>query len=778
MKQRVFAVLPFSFLAFSLAFGQAHKNKNYDLIDVSYHISMDVRNAMVFGDCTNTLVLDQDATRVAFDFAKLGIGSVTVNDKPTTFHAEGEMIWVDLPSKGSKGQKLKVRIVYGGSPEAGIYFVPTERAYPSKTPMVYTQGEAEDTRYWLPTYDYPDDKATSEAWIEVPREWTVIGNGALVGTSYSGTNKVFHWKMEQPHATYLNSIVAGPYVEGKENWDSLPVSYYVPPGLEKEGEAAFGGTAEMVAFYSKLTGFKYPYAKFAQSAVADYMFGGMENISAVTQTIGSLHPPESEPLVSSKGLVLHELAHQWFGDTVTCHDWAHIWLNEGFATFLPHFWFREHEGEDTYELMRFDTFQSALGAMQGEPRPVVSDKYEIPMDNFDGHAYPGGATRMFMLMDLLGEKQFWASIKAYLNEYKYKSPTTEEFFASMSKSSGKDLSQFMKQWFYTPSMPTMTLSKTEKGFQISLEKDSPFSLSVPVWIWQDGQWLKSKVSLTSKPVELDDVKGLVLIDPNARIAANVTYSVNYTDDEWRSLYSNLPDAAGKARLIDYFARSNHQPLLANLVETEHSNKVLVRLINSCNFLSDKVCIDLLNHPDPSVRDAILDQVKKKINNIGAASRLRTMIASETNPQLKLHEFSALYSITHDPKMLDEAWNTKSWNEAYKSMALDSWMRINPDLTRDKCMEILTAPPAERVEPLRQGAIRRLGELKDKPGEHRVFDALIAVVQENSFGARNAAISALAAYGNKDALPYLRPLTTNSMFYIARSAKDAVRRLGG
>lgn len=772
MNLRSVCLVPLALISLGEALGQAHLVRNYDLIDVSYRISMAPRQAMVFGDCTNTLVLQQDAERVAFDFAKLNVGTVTVNGKPATSRFEGEMLWVNLPSRGSKGDRLKVRIVYSGQPEAGMYFVPAERAYPATTAMVYTQGEAEDTRYWLPTYDYPDDKATSEAWIEVPRDWNVIGNGRLVDTAFDTTNKVYHWKMDQPHSTYLNSIVAGPYVEGRENWDSLPVSYFVPPGLEKEGKVAFGGTAEMVAFYSKLTGLKYPYAKFAQSTVADYMFGGMENITAVTQTIGTLHPESAEPLASSKGLVLHELAHQWFGDTITCHDWSHIWLNEGFATFLPHFWFREHMGQDAYELMRYDTIQGALGAMAGEPRPMVFDKYEIPMDNFDGHAYPGGATRMFMLMDLLGEKTFWESIKAFLNQYKFQSVTTEQFFDSVSKTSHRDLHQFMKQWFYTAAMPVITLTRSENGYTIALPEGSSFELNVPIWIWQDGRWLKSKVAL-SHPVQLNDAKGLVLVDPEVKVAANLTYNVNYTDEEWLAMYQNLNHAGGKARLISFFQASGRQPILVKLVDLEKSKDVLPRLINACMDLPDDVCIRLLNNPDPFVKQAVLNQIAKKGGNMGAAARLRVEMAKEQNSQLKLQEFSAIYSITRDAKMLDEAWATTSWQDSYRSFALERWFASDKNTAREKCLEVLARPTTES---LRVNAIGKLGSLKDKPGERRVYDALIKVVQENSFGARNTAVSALAEYGDKAALPYIEPLTKHSLFFISRNAKAAVARL--
>ncbi len=321
----------------------AQMGRNYHLEDVTWRVSFDENAGTIDGDVVNTITpLVDNISQVPLNEGKLNIKKVTVNGQDATFTVDAphEQMIVKLLKPANRGDDLKVEITYDGKPQAGVYFVSPDRSeVPIKTNVIYTQGEAEDTRYWLPTYDEPEDKATSEGYISVPQGYFALSNGTLVEVIHTGARDVFHWKIDQPHSTYLISFVAAKMGQGLENWNNIPVNWYVPEGAQDMGSQAFGGTADMVRFYSELTGVKYPYSKFAQTAVPDFPFGGMENISAVTQTIGALRPANDPNHEEIMGLVLHELAHQWFGDLETCDSWPNNWLNEGFATFLPHFYF-------------------------------------------------------------------------------------------------------------------------------------------------------------------------------------------------------------------------------------------------------------------------------------------------------------------------------------------------------------------------------------------------------------------------------------------------------
>ena len=391
MNLRRYTLLLPLFLA-TVAFGQPRPH-NFHLVDVLWHVDLKTfeDTGVLNGDVVNTLKVQSSPGSVAFDCAKLHVQKVEVDQKPAPFKSDGKMLTVTLPAGTKAGQTFKIHVFYDGKPDAGLYMIPASRAYPAHTNVIYSQGEMVDNRYWLPTWDYPDERATSEGIIEVGKGEIAISNGKLLEVTDKPDRQIFHWKMDVPHATYLISVIAGKYDKGGGFWGSMPVDYYTPQGLIDWGKVTFGGTEKIIDFYSKLTGFKYPYVKFCQSAVPDYMFGGMENITAVTQSITYLHPQSVDELRGSNTteLVSHELAHQWFGDTVTCNGWSDAWLNEGFATFLPHFWVREKEGDEPYSLGRYDDFQGGLSAHQNSDRPVVWKDYKDALDMFDIFIYPG-----------------------------------------------------------------------------------------------------------------------------------------------------------------------------------------------------------------------------------------------------------------------------------------------------------------------------------------------------------------------------------------------------
>ncbi|HWD37634.1 MAG TPA: M1 family metallopeptidase [Fimbriimonas sp.] len=357
--------------SFSLAALAAPIRHNYDLKNVLWKLSLSMEAGSIAGDVTNTVTLSEDTSTVQFHCAQLDVSKVTVNGTDATFDLSDDRLTVNLPTAAKTGQTLDIRAIYTGTPARGFYFVPDFRAFPAKTGMVYTQGEGEDNHFWLPTYDYPDDKATTECYVTVPKDWTAISNGKQLDTTEAGGNKVIHWKMPLPYSTYLISLVAGPYSKVSDQWHGIPVDFYVPPGLEREGKASFGATPKMIDLYSKLTGVDYPWPKFAQETVGDFMFGGMENVSAVTQTIRTLHPPSTKPVRDSTYLNAHELAHQWFGDLITCKTWEHTWLNEGFATTLPMFYTRATRGQDAFDLERYGNLEGAIDSIGSRGRKDV-----------------------------------------------------------------------------------------------------------------------------------------------------------------------------------------------------------------------------------------------------------------------------------------------------------------------------------------------------------------------------------------------------------------------
>ncbi|MCZ6670619.1 MAG: M1 family metallopeptidase, partial [Acidobacteria bacterium] len=305
------------------------RDRSVDFLHMVLDLSFDWERKWVGGDVTFTLTPLAEAVRkVTLDSADLKISSIRSGGSPLKFRMAGEKLYVDLGREVSPGEEFIFTVSYEGNPRKGLYFS-GEEGNPDRPPHIWSQGESEDNHYWFPCYDYPNDRVTFESIFTVPDRMTAVGNGALQETtvdSLRGT-RTFHYRQAIPAVTYLISVAIGEFDVVRDEYESIPVEYFVPRGTSRETVLrSFGLTPDMMKFFSERIGVPYPYEKYAQTTVSDFIFGGMENISATTMTLEILHPERVELESSSQGLVAHELAHQWWGDLLTCRDWSHAWL--------------------------------------------------------------------------------------------------------------------------------------------------------------------------------------------------------------------------------------------------------------------------------------------------------------------------------------------------------------------------------------------------------------------------------------------------------------------
>ena len=428
---------------------------------VKLELTLDVDNKRLFGVATHTLSPINDGLEwVEFDAAELQIESVRSTDgAPLRYSCQDSKLRIDLGSPHKAGEELALRIEYSCSPRRGLYFNAPDDAYPDRPLQVWTQGQDEDSRYWFPCHDFPNQRFASEIIVSVPYRWTAISNGKLTSVTENGTVKTYHWSQDKPHPTYLMSLVAGEYTEIREEWNGVPILYYSPSGREEDTRRAFGKTPRMVQFFAEKIGVPYPWDKYSQVAVADFTFGGMENTSATTMNDSLLHDERAHLDYSTDSIVAHELAHQWWGDLLTCRDWSHGWLNEGFATYFD-LLFKEYDlGVDEF---RYAVYRDANSYIEEGSkrysRPIVSNTYNQPIDLFDRHLYEKGALVLHMLRFNLGEELFWKALHHYCAMHQGNSVTTDDFQRAIESATGKNMDWFFHQWVYSGGHPDLKLS--------------------------------------------------------------------------------------------------------------------------------------------------------------------------------------------------------------------------------------------------------------------------------------------------------------------------------
>ena len=448
---------------FALPGDQPHwpRDREFDLKHIRLEIALDPENRALSGTADHTLsAINDGLTAVELDAVELQIEAVTSAEGASLDHScEGGKLRVRLGSPLKAGEETTLHIAYSCTPRRGLYFNTPDEAYPQRPRQVWTQGEDEDSRFWFPCYDSPNQRFTSEVIVTVPREWNTVSNGRLVDDRENGSTRTYHWSQETPHPTYLMSLVAGEYTEVREEWNGIPLVYYSPPGREEDTRRAFGKTPKMMQFFSERIGTPYPWAKYSQVTVADFIFGGMENTSATTMTDYLLHDERAHLDFSTDSIVAHELAHQWWGDLLTCRDWSHGWLNEGFATYFD-LLFKEHDlGAEEF---RYGVYQDAVSYLAEDSgryrRPIVSSVYNQPVDLFDRHLYEKGGLVLHMLRGLLGDTLFWKAMAHYCNAYRGTSVTTQDLQRAIEEATGKNLDWFFHQWVFMGGHPDLKVT--------------------------------------------------------------------------------------------------------------------------------------------------------------------------------------------------------------------------------------------------------------------------------------------------------------------------------
>ncbi len=432
----------------------------------------------------------------------------------------GEKISINLNKTYLKDQKYTVYIAYTAKPDEltvkgsaaitdakGLYFINPDGAVKDKPVQIWTQGETEANSAWFPTIDKPDQKTTDKISMTVLNKYTTLSNGKLVSqkTNANGT-RTDTWRMDLPHSPYLFMMAVGDFKITKDKYKDKEVSYYLEPKYAPYAKQIFGKTPEMIKFYSNTLGVDFPWNKYAQIVVRDYVSGAMENTTATLH--GEQVQKTDRELLdgNAEGTIAHELFHQWFGDYVTAESWSNITMNESFATFGEIIWSGHDGGKDAEEKTRYDKLQSYLRTTKNGESPILARfYYDNKEDVFDNVSYPKGSLILFALKNQMGDAAFYASLKKYLTDNAFKNGETHQLRLAIEAVTGKDWSPYFNQWYYNGGHPILKVNYSyangKETINVKQAQDSSvqtFLLPLKIDIYSGGKKIRKEILITDR----------------------------------------------------------------------------------------------------------------------------------------------------------------------------------------------------------------------------------------------------------------------------------------
>ena len=451
---------------------KAEREKTHSLIHTKLKVDFNFDKKELNGEAWITAKpYFYDSSTFVLDAKAMLIHTITLQNKKLDYHYDGYQITINLHKKYTKEETFTVYINYTARPEKvkekgsdaitaakGLYFINASGIDKNKPTQIWTQGETEGSSCWFPTIDAPNQKTTQEIYITVPNKYVTLSNGELVNQTKIGANRTDYWKLDQKHAPYLFFLGVGEFEIIKDTYKNIPVNYYVEKEYAPYAKQIFGNTPEMMQFFSEKLGVEFPWNKYSQIVVRDYVSGAMENTTAVVHGEQAYQKP-GQLIDENKheNTIAHELFHHWFGNLVTSESWSNLTLNESFANYSEYLWLEYKYGKEAAAMHLYDNNLLYLNGQETDKK-LVRFNYDDKEDLFDLVSYNKGGAILHMLRNYVGDEAFFTALKAYLTEYKYQSAEVHQLRLIFEKITGKDLNWFFNQWYYGANHPTISVS--------------------------------------------------------------------------------------------------------------------------------------------------------------------------------------------------------------------------------------------------------------------------------------------------------------------------------
>ncbi|MEB3341505.1 M1 family metallopeptidase [Okeania sp.] len=788
-------------------------------------LELDIPNKSFQGTCTISLnPVRSNIDKLTLDAVDLEINSVKINDTEQAFDYDGKELEIYLQPVTTIGEQIKVAIAYGvNNPQRGIYFIAPDKNYPDKPTQVWTQGEDEDSRFWFPCFDYPGQLSTSEIRVKVPNKFLAISNGELIQTEESGNDKIYHWMQKQVHPTYLMTLAVGKFAEIQDEWNGIPVTYYVEKKRQEDAQRTMGKTPQMIEFFSQEFGYKYPFPKYAQVCVSDFIFGGMENTSTTLLTDRCLlNEKAALDNRSSESLVAHELAHQWFGDLVVIKHWSHAWIKEGMASYSEVLWTAKEYGKDDAAYYILKEARNYIAEDKGRyRRPMVTNVYREPIELYDRHLYEKGACVYHMIKTELGAELFTKAIHNFVQSNAHKTVETIDLLRAIEQATGRNLSFLFDQYVFRGGHPDYKVNYAWDGenklakitvAQIIVKNDKNsnlskqlFDLKIPIAFGYIKDEEPELINFTVGVHEQEQTFYFPLSEKPKFISFDVgnnylkTVKLEYPLAELKAQLQYDPDPISRIYAAEALGKKGGletMKVLAKALINEPFWGVRLEIAKQLGKIKlDQVFENLalgLKDKDARVRRAVVEALTE-IKNPKSYKLLKSIVKDgDDSYYVEAAAVSAIGNIgsanaNSDDKLTEEKaikllkWVLKEkegWNEVVRCSAISGLSKIK---TSETALNLILKYTALGVpQSLRLTSIRVLGTISTAQSPinlERILQRLTELSRETFFLTQMSVVAALSQMETAGAIGILQSIAEQSPdARVRRRAEEAVQRV--
>lgn len=779
---------------------------------------LDIPNQSFQGSSTITLKPVQSGlTHLTLDAEDLTIDSVQIDQVSQPFHYDGKQLQIQLLQPTTLNPIDLVIHYHVNHPQRGLYFIQPNQDDPDKPTQVWTQGEDEDSRFWFPCFDYPGQLATSEIRVEVPKPYIAVSNGELVNTEDKGDNTIYHWRQNQVHPTYLMTLAVGDFAKIEDRWNEIPVEYYVEKGREDDAKRTMGKTPRMIEFFSQQFGYSYPYPKYAQVCVADFIFGGMENTSTTLLTDRCLL--DERAMIDqqrAESLVAHELAHQWFGDLLVIKHWSHAWIKEGMASYSEVLWTEQEYGKDDAAYYILNEARSYLSEDSSRyRRPIVTNIYREAIELYDRHLYEKGACIYHMIRGELGEEAFTQAIHNFVQNNAHRTVETVDLLRAIDDATGRNLSPLFDQYVFRGGHPDfkvsyswdaenqlakLTVTQTQGKTDKDVTENELFDLNLPVgfgYVSEEGEVCFEHLSLHLQEKEhsfyfpLPQQPQFISFDQGNYHLKTVT--LEYPNQELKTQLKFDPDPISRIYAAEALGKKGGLEVIQVLGERLKNEPfwgVRAEVAKQLGKIKLQQAIPELvtglKDEHPKVRRAVLEglanfkteesyQAVKEVAKQGdpsyytEATALR-MLGKMATGNFKEKEAEVIELFREGLE------NRSSWNEVIRGGIIGGLSQMK---TSETAMGMILLYTYSKVpQPLRLSAIRALGTVstgQEQAQVETILEQLDALSGESFFLTQVSVVTALKQMQTSQAISILQTLGEQTADgRVRRMAEEAVK----